>query len=111
MYLLFVMFNVTNIHGEFNDHSVAEAACFHPQLVNHQSSATNLPKYNRHFINQMQGTTTKYSRTSIYRFSRGWRKQTMNVGKRLIRETTFFLTKKVVHCLLLLGRILPQLKI
>ena len=31
-----------------------------------------------------------YSRTSIYRFSRGWRKQTMNAGKRLIRETTFF---------------------
>jgi len=32
----------------------------------------------------------KYSRTSIYCFSRGWRKQTLNVGKRLIRETTFF---------------------
>ena len=32
----------------------------------------------------------EYSRTSIYRFSRGWRKQTMNAGKRLIRETTFF---------------------
>ena len=31
-----------------------------------------------------------YSRTSIYCFSRGWRKQTMNAGKRLIRETTFF---------------------
>jgi len=55
-------------------------------------------------------TITKYSRTSIYRFSRGWRKQTMNAGKRLIQEASF-LTKKVVHCLLLLGRILPQLKI
>jgi hypothetical protein len=33
----------------------------------------------------------------------------MNAGKRLIRETIFF-NKKVVHCLLLLGRILPQLK-
>jgi hypothetical protein len=52
-----------------------------------------------------------YSGTSIYRFSRGWRKQTMNAEKRSIRETTFFLTKKVVHCLLLLGGILPQLKI
>ena len=28
-----------------------------------------------------------YSGTSIYRFSRGWRKQTMNAGKRSIRET------------------------
>jgi len=45
-----------------------------------------------------------YSRTSIYRFSRGWRKQTMNPGNH-------FFNKKVVHCLLLLGRILPQLKI
>ena len=33
----------------------------------------------------------KYSGTSIYRFSRGWRKQTMNAGKRLIRET-------ITHC-------------
>jgi hypothetical protein len=51
-----------------------------------------------------------YSEISIYHFSREWRKQTMNVGKRLIRKTNF-LTKKVIHCLLLLGRILPQLKI
>jgi len=35
----------------------------------------------------------KYSRTSIYCFSRGWRKQTMNGGKRLIREITFFFKK------------------
>jgi hypothetical protein len=33
----------------------------------------------------------RYSGTSTYRFSRGWRKQTMNVGKWLIRET-------VTHC-------------
>ena len=32
-----------------------------------------------------------YSGTSIYRFSRGWRKQTMNAGKRSIRET-------ITHC-------------
>jgi hypothetical protein len=32
-----------------------------------------------------------YSGTSMYRFSKGWRKQTMNAGKRLIRET-------VTHC-------------
>ena len=32
-----------------------------------------------------------YSRTSIYRFSRGRRKQTMNMGKRLIQET-------ITHC-------------
>jgi hypothetical protein len=31
-----------------------------------------------------------YSGISIYRFSREWRKQTMNVGKRLIRKITFF---------------------
>jgi hypothetical protein len=37
---------------------------------------------------------SEYSRTSIYRFSRKWRKQAMNAGKRLILETTF-LTKKV----------------
>jgi len=36
----------------------------------------------------------KYSRTLIYRFSRGWRKQTMNAGKQLIRETTF-VNKKI----------------
>jgi hypothetical protein len=34
----------------------------------------------------------------------------MNAEKRLIRKTTF-LTKKVISCLFLLGRILPQLKI
>ena len=39
---------------------------------------------------EVNADKTKYSRTSIYRFSRGWRKQTMNAGKRLIRETTFF---------------------
>jgi hypothetical protein len=32
----------------------------------------------------------KYSGISIYRFSREWRKQTMNMGKRLTRKTTFF---------------------
>jgi hypothetical protein len=52
----------------------------------------------------------QYSRILIYHFSREWRKQMMNMGKLLIRKTTFFLTKTVVHCLLLLGRILPQLK-
>jgi hypothetical protein len=51
-----------------------------------------------------------YSELSIYRFSRKWRKQTMNVRKRKIRKATFCLTKKVLHCLLLHGRILPQLK-
>jgi hypothetical protein len=51
-----------------------------------------------------------YGVLSIYRFSREWRKRSMNVGKREIGNTNF-LTKKVVHCLLLLGRILPQLKI
>ena len=37
-----------------------------------------------------------YSRTSIYRFSRGWRKQTMNAGKRLIWETVTH-CKKITH--------------
>jgi hypothetical protein len=32
-----------------------------------------------------------YSGTSIHHFSRGWRKQTMNAGKSLIRET-------ITHC-------------
>ena len=32
-----------------------------------------------------------YGGTSIYRFSRGWRKQTMNAGKRSIQET-------ITHC-------------
>jgi hypothetical protein len=54
--------------------------------------------------------TSLYSGISIYHFSREWRKQTMNMGKRLIRKTTFFY-KKVVHCPLLFGRILLQLKI
>jgi hypothetical protein len=53
----------------------------------------------------------EYSVLSIYRFSGKWRKQSMNAGKREIRKNHFFLTKKVAHCLLLLGRILPQLKI
>ena len=42
------------------------------------------------FIYNQSSRNNIYSRTSIYRFSRGWRKQTMNAGKRLIRETTFF---------------------
>jgi hypothetical protein len=33
---------------------------------------------------------TEYSVLSFYRFSREWRKQSMNVGKREIRKTTFF---------------------
>jgi hypothetical protein len=45
------------------------------------------------FINSIHYSGTgcvkivEYSGNSIYRFSRGWRKQTMNAGKRLIRET------------------------
>ena len=41
-------------------------------------------------INHNQGVrkhVIKYSGTSIYRFSRDRRKQTMNAGKRSIRET------------------------
>jgi hypothetical protein len=43
-----------------------------------------------------------YSRISIYRFSRELRKQMMNMGKRLIRKTTFFNKKKsyLVFCFL-----------
>jgi hypothetical protein len=32
-------------------------------------------------------------------------------GEMINPEKPLFLTKKVIHCLLLLGRILPQLKI
>jgi urease accessory protein UreF len=39
------------------------------------------------------GIEGEYSGISICRFSREWRKQTMNMGKRLIRKTTFFVNK------------------
>jgi hypothetical protein len=52
---------------------------------------TNNTIHNR--LTHTSQITDKYSGTSIYRFSRGWRKQMMNAEKRSIRETTF-LTKK-----------------
>jgi hypothetical protein len=49
-----------------------------------------LPKHIHYHYQRNSAKMHEYSRTSIYRFSRGWRKQTMNAGKRLIRETTLF---------------------
>jgi hypothetical protein len=46
-----------------------------------------------------QALQMKYSGISIYRFSGEWRKQAMNMGKRLIRKTTFF-NQKSRTCLL-----------
>jgi hypothetical protein len=44
-------------------------------------------------------------------FFKGVEKTIDKCGETRNPENYFFLTKKVVHCLLLLGRILPQLKI
>jgi hypothetical protein len=41
-----------------------------------------------HFMNRPNNSM--YSVLSIYRFSREWRKQSMNAGKREIQKTTFF---------------------
>ena len=59
-----------------------------PQIKNHKNihEIRLIRQQSRH-----KNPQHMYSGTSIYRFSRGWRKQTMNVGKRSIRET-------ITHC-------------
>jgi hypothetical protein len=44
-------------------------------------------------------------------FFKGVEEKNDEYGETINPENYFFLTKKVLHCLLLLGRILPQLKI